>query len=205
MTPKWILWRVITTSWKFLSRRIFLKRKFYLITGRFSQNRRVVRPRRTNDKARFVLCFIANYFISGTNINGDGVTQFQLNHVNPCLMLTMPTRSFRKSYTWWETHNYASATLMQHWCNFDATLMQSLQNMKNVSMMAQMSQLQHMSATQQRMISRFTVADDLKSSSKITSQRTISEDHQRIKVKPPWRINDYELTHPRNAKDNRIQ
>ena len=36
MTPKWILWRNITTCWKFLSRRIFLKRKFYLITGRFS-------------------------------------------------------------------------------------------------------------------------------------------------------------------------
>ena len=36
MTPKWILWRIITTSWKFLSRRIFLTRKFYLITGRFS-------------------------------------------------------------------------------------------------------------------------------------------------------------------------
>ena len=31
--------RVITTSWKFLSRRIFFKKKFYLITGRFSQNR----------------------------------------------------------------------------------------------------------------------------------------------------------------------
>ena len=151
MTPKWILWRIITTSCKFLSRRIFLKKKFYLITGRFSQNRRVVRPRRTNDKARFVLCFIANCFITGTNINGDGVTQFQLNHVNPCLMLTMPTHSFRRSYTWWETHNYASATLMQ-----------SLQNMKNVSMMAQKSQLPHMSATQQRMISRLTVANDLK-------------------------------------------
>ena len=38
--------------------------------------------------------------------------------------------------------------------------------MKNVSMMAQKSQLPHMSATQRRMRSRFTVADDLKSSSK---------------------------------------
>ena len=55
--------------------------------------------------------------------------------VNPCLMLTMQTYSFRRSYTWWETHNYASATLMQ-----------SLQNMKNVSMMVQKS-LQHMMAT----------------------------------------------------------
>ena len=36
MTPKWILWRIITTCWKFLSRRIFLTRKFYLITGWFS-------------------------------------------------------------------------------------------------------------------------------------------------------------------------
>ena len=98
MTPKWILWRIITTSWKFLSRRIFLKRKFYLITGRFSQNRRVVRPRRTNDKARFVLCFIANCFITGTIMNDEGVTQFQLNQVNPCLMLTKPTRSFQRWY-----------------------------------------------------------------------------------------------------------
>lgn len=94
---------------------------------------------------------------------------------------------------WWETHNYASATLMQ-----------SLHNMKNVSMMAQKSP-QHMSATQQRMIQRFTVADDLNACSKITCQRKISEDHQRIKVKPPWRINDYELTDPRNAKDERIK
>ena len=94
---------------------------------------------------------------------------------------------------WWETHTYASATLMQ-----------SLLNIKNVSMMAQKS-IQHMSATQQRMIPRFTVADDLKASSKITSQRTISEDHQRIKVKPPWRIKDNELTKSKNAKDERTQ
>ena len=67
MTPKWILWRIITTSWKFLSRRIFLKKEILSDhTGRFSQNRRVVRPRRTNDKARFILCFIANCFILGT-------------------------------------------------------------------------------------------------------------------------------------------
>ena len=52
--------------------------------------------------------------------------------------------------------------------------MQSLQNMKNVSMMAQKS-LQHMSATLQRMIYRFTVADDLKASSKITSQKEQSK------------------------------
>ena len=116
MTPKWILWRIITTSWKFLSRRIFLKRKFYLITGRFSQNQRVVRPRRTNDKARFVLCFIANCFITGTIINGDGVTQFQQNQVNPCLMLTMPTRSFRN-----HIHDERLTIMLpQHWCNSDA-------------------------------------------------------------------------------------
>ena len=44
--------------------------------------------------------------------------------------------------------------------------MQTLKYMKNVSMMAQKSQLPHMSATQRRMRSRFMVADDLKSSSK---------------------------------------
>ena len=45
-------------------------------------------------------------------------------------------------------------------------MIQPLKYMKNVSMTAQKSQLPHMSATLQRMISRLTVADDLKSSSK---------------------------------------
>ena len=47
--------KFITTSWKFLSRRVVFKRRLYLITGRFSQNRRVVHPHRMNDKAIFVL------------------------------------------------------------------------------------------------------------------------------------------------------
>ena len=37
-------------------------------------------------------------------------------------------------------------------------------------------------------------------SSKEHSQKIIKN-----KVKPPWRINDYELTDPRNSKDKRIQ
>ena len=194
MTPKWILWRIITTSWKFLSRRIFLKRKFYLITGRFSQNQRVVRPRRTNDKARFVLCFIANCFITGTIINGDGVTQFQQNQVNPCLMLTNVNTFIQKiiciKRDSQSCFRNTDATLMQLWRNSDAKSLEY----EECEHDGPKSQLQHMSATQWRMISRFTVADDLKSSSKITCQRTILEDHQSIKVKPPWKIKDYELT-----------
>ena len=124
----------------------------------------------------------------------------------------MPTRSFRKSYTWWETHNHASATLTQHWCNSDATLKQLWRNSDAKSPEYEecehdgpKSLLLHMLATQWRMISRFTVADDLKASSKITSQRNNFRRSSKNKVKPPWRINDYELTAPRNAKDERIQ
>ena len=107
----------------------------------------------------------------------------------------MPNCSFRKSYTWRETQNYASATLCNSdetlkklWSYSEAIMIQPLKYMKNVSMTAQKSQtFTHVGDT---------TKDDVEINGgwwsqgklrKITSQRTISRDHQSIKVKPPWK------------------
>ena len=79
-------------------------------------------------------------------------------------------------------------------------MIQPLKYMKNVSMTAQKSQLSHMSATQQKMMSRLTVADDLKSSSE---RSQVKEQFQEIIKVSKWshheKIKDYELTNTKEC------
>ena len=127
--------------------------------------------------------FIANCCISGKFKDGDFTTHFQMNHVIPCHMLTRTTLSQRRSF--FLKKNSSTKYDEEPNNNVSATLIPSLFILKSVSMLVQKSKVTTKEGNHHNGRSwRFTVADDLKVSSKITSSKESNpQDHfQRFKV-----------------------